>query len=272
MDSTNEINNDIKFLAKSEIRLKILSELYKNPNNVKGIVKKTKITYSSVSSNLGKLEKKDYITKIDKKYHVNPMTEVYFNSIMEFKQSVDLIYNYDAFWNKHNLNQLSIESIKNISNLNNSEIIETTSLDIFKTHNTIKKQIMQSSNIQAIFPYLHPEYPKLMEIVLKNQGSVELIIPKCIFKEFILKIDEKIRKKSIRVGKLKVYNYKGNLNLYLTLCDENISLGLFKNDGSFDQNRILISENQKSYNWAKELFEYVKKEVVKWPVLKPNKN
>ena len=62
---------------------------------------------------------------------------------------------------------------------------------------------MQSSNIQAIFPYLHPEYPKLMEIVLKNQGSVELIIPKCIFKEFILKIDEKIRKKSIRVGKLK---------------------------------------------------------------------
>lgn len=55
MDSTNEINNDIKFLAKSEIRLKILSELYKNPNNVKGIVKKTKITYSSVSSNLGKL-------------------------------------------------------------------------------------------------------------------------------------------------------------------------------------------------------------------------
>lgn len=78
-----------------------------------------------------------------------------------------------------------------------------------------------------------------------------------------MKIDEKIRKKSIRVGKLKVYNYKGNLNLYLTLCDENISLGLFKNDGSFDQNRILISENQKSYNWAKELFEYVKKEVVK---------
>ena len=42
MDSTNEINNDIKFLAKSEIRLKILSELYKNPNNVKGIIKKTR--------------------------------------------------------------------------------------------------------------------------------------------------------------------------------------------------------------------------------------
>ena len=60
----NEINNDIKFLAKSEIRLKILNEIYKKPNNVRGIVKKTKITYSSVSSNIGKLEKNNHITKI----------------------------------------------------------------------------------------------------------------------------------------------------------------------------------------------------------------
>lgn len=263
MDSISDITSDIKFLAKSEIRLKILSELYKKPNNVKGIVKNTKITYSSVSSNIGKLEKKNYITKVDKKYHVNPMTEVYFNSIMDFKQSVDLIYNYDSFWNRHNLNQLSIESMKNISNLKNSEIVETTPLDIFKTHNTIKKHIIQSKDVHAIFPYLHPEYPKLIEKVLKNDGCVELIIPKCISKELILRIDDETRKKAIRTENLKVYDYRKDLNLYLALCDKNISLGLFKTDGSFDQNRILISDNEKSYVWARELFDYVKKEVAK---------
>ena len=52
MNIHNEINNDIKFLAKSEIRLKILSELYAQPNNVRGLVKKTNITYSSISSNI----------------------------------------------------------------------------------------------------------------------------------------------------------------------------------------------------------------------------
>ena len=41
-----------------------------------------------------------------------------------------------------------------------------------------------------------------------------------------------------------------------------MSLGLFKNDGSFDQNRILISKDEKSYEWAKELFEYVKDRVI----------
>ena len=52
MEIHNEINNDIKFLTKSEIRLKILSELENNPNSIHELVKKTKITYSSVSSNI----------------------------------------------------------------------------------------------------------------------------------------------------------------------------------------------------------------------------
>ena len=263
MDKNKDINNDIKFLVKSEIRLKILSELNKQPNNIRGIVKKTKITYSSVSSNIGKLEKKNYITKTNKKYHVTPMTEVYFNSIMEFKQSVDLINTFDKFWDKHDLKQLSIESVKNITDLKDSEMIETTPLDIFKTHNTIKEQIIQSKNVKAIFPYLHPEYPKLIENVLKNQGSVELIIPQGIFKEFVMRIDGKTRRTAKNNEKFRVYRYEDDLNLYLTLCDENISLGLFKNDGSFDQNRILISDNHKSNIWASELFEHVKKQVAK---------
>ena len=258
-----DINNDIKFLAKSEIRLRILSELKRRPDNIRGIVKKTKITYSSVSSNIGKLEKGNYITKANKKYYINPMTEVYFNSLMEFKQSVELINTYDAFWNKHNLEQLSIESVKNISYLKDSRMIETTPIDIFKTHNAIKKQIMQSENVKAIFPYLHPEYPKLIEGVLNNQGSVELIIPQSISKELISRMNRKTRQKAKGNGRLHIYKSKNDLNLYLTLCDENISLGLFKNDGSFDQNRILISDNPKSTLWANELFEHVKKQVKK---------
>ena len=263
MNIHNDINNDIKFLAKSEIRLKILNEIYKKPNNVRGIVKKTKITYSSVSSNIGKLEKNNHITKIDNKYHINPMSEVYLKTLMDFKTSMDIVSDYETFWNKHNLNQLSINSVKRITDLKDSKLIETTPVDIYKTHNAIKNQIMSSKNVKAIFPYLHPEYPGLIEMVLKNEGSAELIVPQSIFRELILRIDEKIRKDSMRNHKLQIYSYKEDLNLYLTLCDGNMSLGLFKTDGSFDQNRILISDNPDAYRWAKDLFQHVKCEVKK---------
>ena len=72
-----------------------------------------------------------------------------------------------------------------------------------------------------------------------------------------------MRKTAIKNGRLKVYIFKKDLSLYLTLCDETMSLGLFKNDGSFDQNRILVSEKENSLNWANELFEHVKRQVKK---------
>ena len=261
MQMDSNINNDIKFLTKSEIRLKILSELNKEPDNVRGLVKKTEITYSSISSNIGTLEKNNYITKVQNKYHINPMTEVYFKTLMDFKRSVDLVNDFDTFWNKHNLNQLSIKSVKRITDLKNSRLVETTPIDIYKTHNTIKKQIIESDNVKAVFPYLHPDYPELIEKILKNSGSVELVIPQSIYKELMFRVNEKVRKDALTNGKLKVYVFKKELNLYLTICDETMSLGLFKNDGSFDQNRILISDSPKSHKWANELFEHVKKEV-----------
>lgn len=261
MISHYNLNNDIKFLAKSEIRLKILGELQKRPKSIKELVKDTKITYSSVSSNLSKLEEKEYIVKNRNKYHLKPLSEIYYKSLMDFKASIDLINDFNEFWDKHNIDQLSIDSIQNINDLKDSELIETTPIDIYKTHNTIKDRITESENIKAIFPYLHPEYPHLIEDMLKKEGSVELLIPRNMFREIIFKIDNETRKNAAKNGKLKVHTTKHDLKLYLTLCDKSMSLGLFKNDGSFDQNRILISENEKSLFWANNLFETILQQV-----------
>lgn len=263
MQINNDIDNDMKFLTKSEIRLKILNELNENPNSVRGLVKETEITYSSISNNISKLEKNDLITKVQNKYHITPMTEIYLKTLMDFKTSMDLVNDFDTFWNKHNLNQLSMNSIKCISDLKDSQLVETTPLDIYKTHDTIKNQITGSRNIRAIFPYLHPEYPKLIEKILNNGGSAELILPESISRELLLRINGKVRKDALKKGKLKIYAFKNELKLYLTICDQSMSLGLFKNDGSFDQNRILVSDKHKSNMWACELFEHVKTQVRK---------
>ena len=255
------INNDITFLAKSEIRLKILSELQKKPKSVKELVNVTKITYSSISSNLAKLEENNHITKRKNKYYLNPLSEIYFENLMDFKISVDLIKDFDDFWRNHNIDQLSVDSVQNIIDLRDSELVKTTPLDIYKTHNINKANMMESENIKAIFPYLHPEYPQLIEHILKKGGNAELIIPRNMFQELIFKIDDDVRKKAAKNGKLKVYATKEDLKLYLTLCDDTMSLGLFKNDGSFDQNRLLISESEESQFWAENLFENIKQQV-----------
>ena len=262
MISDAELNKNIQFFAKSEIGLKILSELRQEALTIQDLVKRTGITYSSVSSNLNKLQKSEHVEKVGNLYYLRPLSTFYFNTLMDFKTSVEMVADFNDLWAKHNINQLSLESIQNINDLKNSKLIEATPVDIFKTHNTIKKHIIQSKNLKAIFPHLHPEYPGLIENILKKGGNVELILPKNIFKETVFNVNESLRKKAIKTGRLKVYATNNDLRLYLTICDESMSLGLFKTDGSFDQNRILISKDKKAHGWAEELYEYVKNRVI----------
>ena len=151
MINSYDLNNEIQFLAKSEIRLKIIGELEKNPKTVKELVNTTNITYSSISSNLVKLEERNYVIKKKNKYHLKPLSKIYYRNLMDFKMSVDLITTFDDFWGRHNIDQLTLDSIQNINDLKDSELIKTTPLDIYKTHNTIKEKMITSKSLKAIF-------------------------------------------------------------------------------------------------------------------------
>ena len=255
-------NKNILFLVKSEIRLKILNELNKKPQTINDIVKKTNMSYSSVSGNLNKLEYNNHVQKVDKIYELTPMTKLYLNQILEFKKSMDVIKNFNSLWEKHNINNLSDECIQNITYLYESKLIETNPIDIYKTHNSQKKQMMNSHDVKAIFPYLHPDYPKLIEKILENNGSIELIMNRKIYRKLMYKIDDKLRKISVKNGNLKVNTLNNNIDIYLLICDKTMNLGLFKNDGSYDQNRLLTSNSEESINWAESLFQKIKENVI----------
>ena len=256
------IKNDMMFLVKSEIRLKILTELTARPQTIREIVDKTKMAYSSVSNNLNKLERKNYVIKENRIYTITPMTKLYFNQLMDFKKSIDVIQNFDNFWYKHDISFINNELIENITELYESKLIETNPIDIYKTHNNIKKQLESSQNIRGIVPYIHPDYPSLIENILKNEGKIELIIGKNIYHGLISQMNRDLKNKSIRNGSLNVHVLKDNPDIYLLICDNSMNLGLFKNDGSYDQNRILNSNDPESLKWANALFENIKSRVI----------
>ena len=104
-----------------------------------------------------------------------------------------------------------------------------------------------------IFPYLHPEYPEIIKESIENGADIELIIPKEIHDEFYYKLVN-----SEDNDQLNIKSSERNLNIYLTITEEEMRLGLFKNDGSFDQNRILISDDKEALEWASELFKSIR--------------
>ncbi|MBR0271195.1 MAG: DUF1724 domain-containing protein [Methanobrevibacter sp.] len=262
MIDENYIDKDILFIVNSEIRLQILTELKNEPQTVRELVDRTNMAYSSVSNNLSKLEYKNHVIKEDRIYTINPMTRIYFDQIMEFKKSIDVVQNFNNFWYKHDITYININLIEDITKLYKSKLIETNPIDIYKTHNNIKKNLEKSRNVKGILPYIHPEYPKLMEKILKSNGKIELIMEKSIYRGLISQIDEKVKRQAKKEGRLKIHVLKENLEIYLLICDNKMNLGLFKNDGSYDQNRILTSDTHESINWANSLFDTIKEKVI----------
>ena len=258
----NYIDQNILFILKSEIRLRILTELNIQPQTIKDIVKNTDLAYSTVSNNLKKMEYKNHVKKQNRVYELNPLTKIYFNQLIEFKKSIEVVRNFDSLWDKHDLTYLNNESIQNITELYESKLIETNPTDIYKTHDTVKKQLDKSESVKGILPYIHPDYPILIEKILKNKGDIELIMQRDIYKKMISQVDDKLKKKSIKNDKLRVYFINNNIDIYLLICDNNMNLGLFKNDGSYDQNRILNSNTSESLKWADNLFETIKQRVI----------
>ena len=72
--------------------------------------------------------------------------------------------------------------------------------------------------------------------------------------------------KGLKLNKYKwyIFNFKidfFDFNEFLLLCtDKNMILGFFKDDGTYDQNRLLTSSNDECIKWANDLFENFKKE------------
>ena len=157
---------DLKIIEPLNLRSIFHKNKSKNPQNIKELVNTTQITYSTLSSNLHKLQQEKYIQKIKNKYYLTQTTKMYLNIILEFKNAIKLINQFDEFWDKHDVKQINLDSLKNITSLHDSQLIKTTPIDIYKTHNTIKGQLLMSYNIKAIFPYYPLNFQKFHHLLL----------------------------------------------------------------------------------------------------------
>ncbi len=135
-----------------------------------------------------------------------------------------------------------------------SELIRCSSMDIYRTHNEFKRLFKNSKHLKIIFPYLHPEYPKLIRRLILKGIKVELIVSKDILEGFIKDIGNDVVKKGIADGNFSIKYLNENIKIALAISNEFVSVALFKLDGTYDQNRLLLSDKENAIHWGLNLF------------------
>lgn len=258
VENYEHYSNDIKFLPKSMIRLTILKTLYESPMNMKDVNHKTNINYSAISNNMHSLELNGFIYRENNCYYLSNAMNVYVGNFLKLGQLMVLLERLSPILQNHIVQCMPRDSIDNFHILKDINLIESNELNIYKTYDIIEKSIKKSKYVNAILPFSYANFNDSFNNLLLKNKKVHLISPLDIKEILIKNLDY-----SNDNLKVDFFDF-GELDYLLLLCtDKEMMLGLFKDDGTYDQNRLLTSTNDDCMKWANDLFENFKKENIK---------
>ena len=220
------VSENIKFAANSIIRLRILSALFEKPQNMKDLADLTRLSYSSISSTLHGLELKEFVYRESNRYYLSNSLKVIIRHVLELKDVVNLLNRFFNIIEGHVVRMIPKKSVVELHMIGNSSLLESGGIDAYKIYNFIEQ----------------------LNCLINEGKHVELLVSHEIFEIY----EEKSESKYLSSFKIKN-------NFMLIVTDKMMILGLFKENGHFDQNRLLTSKNSEALKWADNLFKNFKK-------------
>ena len=78
-----------------------------------------------------------------------------------------------------------------------------------------------------------------------------------LYKRINARVDEMIQK-GLDNKTLSIRYFKKDVRLALAIGDDAAAIGLFKCDGAYDQNRLLMSNDREAIKWMLNIFKHYK--------------
>ena len=132
--------------------------------------------------------------------------------------------------------------------LGESRLLESDCVDMDKVFNFIDDALAEANSARCILPIYHENISSGLNDLVFKKKFVEIKVSKSVFEVYA---------RNSKVKNLSLFEGKNNFLLIFT--DEKMLLGLFRDNGFFDQNRLLISDSSDSLKWANNLFLHFKK-------------
>ena len=244
----DEVSEDIKFVSKSLIRLKVLNILYGRPMSMKDISEETQLNYSSISTTLHKLELEGMVCRKANRYYLVASMRMQMNYILNLSALFNLVEEIFNIIEGHVVDSIPEDSVLEMHMLFDVELVESDGINPDMVFNLVESKLDEAESAVCILPVFHEKFnSKLNEMVAMGK-AVEVSVS-----ESILDIYEE------RSEVKYMSSFEGKNNFLLIVTDSTMLLGFFKEDNVFDKNRILVSSDEDSLRWANNLVKNFKK-------------
>lgn len=248
LENYDYVSEDVKFAANSIIRLKILAALFEKPQNMKDLADFTRLSYSSISSTIHGLELKEFVYRESNKYYLSNSLKVIMRHVLELKDAVNLLNRFFNMIEGHVVSMIPEQSINELYMLDHSSLLESGGIDAYKIYNFIEDALSDANRVRCVLPFYHLNFNKQLNYLVKKGKHVEIMASHEVYEIYEKKSQSEY-----------LSSFKGKNNFLLIVTDKMMILGLFKENGQFDQNRLVTSRNRDSLRWANNLFKNFKK-------------
>lgn len=248
LENYDYVSEDVKFAANSIIRLKILAALFEKPQNMKDLADFTRLSYSSISSTIHGLELKEFVYRESNKYYLSNSLKVIMRHVLELKDVVNLLNRFFNMIEGHVVSMIPEQSINELYMLDHSSLLESGGIDAYKIYNFIEDALSDANRVRCVLPFYHLNFNKQLNYLVKKGKHVEIMASHEVYEIYEKKSQSEY-----------LSSFKGKNNFLLIVTDKMMILGLFKENGQFDQNRLVTSRNRDSLRWANNLFKNFKK-------------
>ena len=254
----NEEFHNVKYILTSNIRTKLILSVYESPKNLDDLRNELKKPSATILHGLKELENINLVQKTRKTYHLTSNGHLLATNMIKLIENWYAIHQNKDFWNSHDLTGIPDSLLKRMYLLKDVEYVTSTTSDLSNAFNRYIKLIGTSDDLKIILPIYSENHIKQL---IKNLSDgkikhLELIVSDNVLSS--IKRKKTFEDSLLNNENVEIHCIKSNPKLYLTCCEEFMSLTLFFKDGYYDDSQILIGKTDESKEWSQWLFDYFK--------------
>jgi predicted transcriptional regulator len=255
IDVYKKMRREIQSIYRSRLQVQILLSLGEKNRTLSEIREITNSTSQAVLPKIRKLQAQYLIETSNYEYRLTPLGDIVRMKIEDFVLSVGVINRHRDFWATHFLEGIPQPFLSGIGDLQDSELVSDTNVDIFQVYSHFLRMVKEATWIHGITSIMSVGHADALAHRIENNTEVELIVSP----DVIDKLREEPYVSMLRSlaphEKFKILVYHEPLKVGITVTDKALSLGLYKKDGiTYDTTTDLFSSDPRAITWGEGLF------------------
>ncbi|HNS24998.1 MAG TPA: winged helix-turn-helix domain-containing protein [Methanobacteriaceae archaeon] len=254
----DEVQDNLKFLAISGVRAKILITLQEGPKNLSELRELINLRSSTILHGMNELEKRNIVRKTGDRYNLSATGQILTLNFVDLVKSIIVAKRYEDLWEGHQIDGIPVHLMLQIGSLINADLITSEPTDIYKPHLNFTQIASDSKKFWGISPFFHSEYTELMIEMVSRGVDTKIIVTESIMNKLheLAAQDPEAFANLTSQENFELWITDKEVKLGFTVTDRFISLGLALDDGTYDYSMDLVSDDHDAIIWGEKLFEY----------------